>query len=145
MVTEVMKKFGFPDTLIKKYDYWSLLLRREQVTLGSIILINNENVDSFSKISSQAFYEYEKVIREIELVLSKLFNYDKINYLMLMMVDSEVHFHVIPRYSKVIKFNNFEFKDYGWPAVPKLANLNKLSSKTFSALRTKLEKSFNDQ
>ena len=34
----------------------------------------------------------------------------KINYLAYMMIDNHVHFHVIPRYSKIKKFNEIEFK-----------------------------------
>ena len=41
---------------------------------------------------------YSLVTRHIEGVLGRTFNYDRINYLMLMMVDPDVHFHVIPRY-----------------------------------------------
>ena len=46
---------------------------------------------------------------------------------MLMMVDPDVHFHVIPRYSKPKQFGNIEFSDPGWPGPPDLSHTNKTS------------------
>ncbi len=42
------------------------------------------------------------------------------NYLMLMMVDKHVHYHIIPRYSETKTFLGREWKDSGWPAIPNL-------------------------
>jgi len=39
---------------------------------------------------------------------------------MLMMVDPNVHFHVIPRYSEPRRWNGVEFPDAGWPGPPQL-------------------------
>ena len=39
---------------------------------------------------------------------------------MLMMVDKDVHFHVIPRYADVRSFEQIEFDDPGWPGPPRL-------------------------
>jgi diadenosine tetraphosphate (Ap4A) HIT family hydrolase len=48
------------------------------------------------------------------------FGYDKINYLMLMMVDPDVHFHVLPRYGGERRFADLSFLDAGWPGPPDL-------------------------
>ena len=34
-----LKKFNYPDNLLKTYKYWNLLLRPEQATLGAMVLI----------------------------------------------------------------------------------------------------------
>ena len=91
-----MKKFGYPESCIKEYQHWVVLLRPQQVTLGALILICREEATAFSLISPEAFGELPEIIREIETNVSRTFTYNKINYLMLMMVDPEVHFHVIP-------------------------------------------------
>jgi diadenosine tetraphosphate (Ap4A) HIT family hydrolase len=39
----------------------------------------------------------------------------KINYLMLMMVDPHVHFHVLPRYEGDRSHGGIEVVDAGWP------------------------------
>src|SRR3546814_15372281 len=54
-------------------------------------------------------------------MLSGFVGYSKINYLMLMMVDPDVHFHVIPRYQGERRFEGIAFPDAGWPAAPDLA------------------------
>jgi diadenosine tetraphosphate (Ap4A) HIT family hydrolase len=48
--------------------------------------------------------------------------YERINYLMLMMVDPHVHFHVIPRYAVAREFGTLSFPDKGWPGPPDLAS-----------------------
>lgn len=115
-----MKKFGYPETLIKDYRHWVVLLRPQQVTLGALVLICKDDVDTFSKISREAFSELKEVTMAIEQHLEGRFAYDKINYLMLMMVDRDVHFHVLPRYAQAQQFGQCEFSDHGWPGPPDL-------------------------
>jgi diadenosine tetraphosphate (Ap4A) HIT family hydrolase len=134
-INQTMHKFGYPDTVVMESDHWCVLLRQEQVTLGCLVLICKENVERFSDISGDAFQEYPKIIREIENTLNKLFNYDKINYLMLMMVDPNVHFHIIPRYSKLKEFENMRFNDYGWPSIPVLSKHQRMKRNLFISLR----------
>ena len=60
------------------------------------------------------------VVTDIERALKAAFAYEKINYLMLMMVDPNVHFHVIPRYSETRSACGLTIPDPGWPVVPQL-------------------------
>ncbi len=39
---------------------------------------------------------------------------------MLMMVDPNVHFHVIPRYPAAAQWSGVAFADAGWPGPPQL-------------------------
>jgi glycerol-3-phosphate cytidylyltransferase len=110
-----LKKFGYPETLIKSYEYWNLLLRPGQITLGSMILICKEPVHQYSLISQEAMIEQKQVITEIEKILKHRFDYSKINYQMLMMLDPEVHFHVIPRYESSVEFCELSYDDQFWP------------------------------
>ena len=119
-----MKKFGAPATLIRDYDHWAVLLRTGQVTIGSLVLICKEPAAAFSLISGAAFAELQLISGHIEEVLSRTFTYDKINYLMLMMVDPDLHFHVIPRYEAVRTFSGQAFMDHGWPGPPDLTHIN---------------------
>ena len=125
MLNTTLSKFGYPDNLIKTYNYWHVLLRPGQVTLGSLVLICKENVFQYSDISENAAKEQKQVISDIEKVLKKRFNFSKINYLMLMMVDPAVHFHVIPRYDTPVIFCEKQFEDTSWPSPP---NLNSVLS-----------------
>ena len=138
-----LKKFGYPKSLLKEFDNWYLLVRLEQVTLGSLILITKNNETSLSSISDSRFNEFSKVIKIIENVLDDTFAFKKINYLMYMMVDPEVHYHIIPRYSEQKYFKDTLFEDKGWPGLPALSEPNmidkKLQKKIITYLRDKID------
>jgi len=142
MLSETLKKFGYPDTLIKEYNNWYLLCRPGQITLGSMVLICKDKVTAFSEISEQSFNEFPKIIRQIESTIKKLFNFDKINYGMFMMKDPEVHFHIVPRYSQDKNFEGFIFKDTGWPSMFDWKNPHEVDKTTFNKLVKKLKSEF---
>lgn len=125
-----MQKFGAPDTVIHQFQHWSLLLRPAQLTLGALVLVAHEPVQSFSALSSASFAELQIVTGKIDFALKKAFQYDKLNYLMLMMVDPDVHFHVIPRYAQIREFAGKSFRDAGWPGVPDFSKVNETDSNT---------------
>jgi len=134
-----MKKFGYPDNCVKEFHQWVVLLRPQQVTLGSLVLICREDATAFSQISPEAFNELQGIIREIEAGVSRAFTYTKINYLMLMMVDPEVHFHVIPRYDSPRTIFQQQFLDHGWPGPPDLKSSNTISPEVNKKLLTHLQ------
>ena len=74
----------------------------------------------FPGYPAAAFAGLEHAIRDIERNLKALVQYERINYLMLMMVDPHVHFHVIPRYSGTRTIAGMEVTDHGWPRTPDL-------------------------
>jgi len=137
-MNDTMRKFGYPATVIHEGEHWTVLLRPQQATLGALVLACNEPVLRYSDVSPEAFTAQATVIRTLESTLSRAFAYERINYLMLMMVDPHVHFHVLPRYSAVRTFNGVEFPDAGWPAVPQLASGVTPDATTRDALLTHL-------
>lgn len=115
-----LAKFGYPDTLIHEYAHWCVLLRPAQVTLGSLVLGAKSEARSFAEIGTPAFAELPVAVGAIERGLRSFRPFDRINYLMLMMVDPHVHFHVIPRYEKPQTFGDLTMADAGWPGPPDL-------------------------
>lgn len=120
MANSTETKFGDPATRIAQTDHWTVLLRPRQPTLGSLVLVCREPVQAFSALSADAFAGLQGVIRRVEIMLREVVAYERINYLMLMMVDPDVHFHVIPRYAEARNFSGTAFPDAGWPGVPVL-------------------------
>jgi diadenosine tetraphosphate (Ap4A) HIT family hydrolase len=120
MTNQTAVRFGYPDTLVQEYDHWVVLLREPQATLGSLVLCEKSEATEFSAISAESFQEMGTVVSDIEHALKAAFSYEKINYLMLMMVDPNVHFHVIPRYSEAQSACGLTIPDPGWPVVPQL-------------------------
>jgi diadenosine tetraphosphate (Ap4A) HIT family hydrolase len=113
-------KFGDPDTRIAQTDCWTVLLRPKQPTLGSLVLVCREPVQQFSALSAAAFADLAHVVKGVESMLKQVVGYERINYLMLMMVDPDVHFHVIPRYSGARQHAGADYPDTGWPGPPQL-------------------------
>lgn len=137
-VNQTMKTFGYPGSVVAEYDRWVVLLRPQQATLGALVLVCREEVTAFSAISPGAFDEMGRIVREIEAALTSAFAYEKINYLMLMMVDPHVHFHVLPRYSAPREFAGVTFTDPGWPRVPDLGNAPDVDEHCRAALIARL-------
>ncbi len=117
---DTARKFGWPATVIHTGAHWTVLLRPQQATLGSVVLCANEPVARYSDLPAAAFAEQAELVKAIETLLKTLVSYDRINWLMLMMVDPHVHFHVIPRYETPREFEGVPFADGGWPALPQL-------------------------
>ena len=132
-------KFGYPASLVCDYRYWCVLLRPAQVTLGALVLGAKGEAHAFSELSEEAFGELPLAISDIEKGLKAFRAYDRINYLMLMMVDPHVHFHVLPRYATSQKFDGVDFPDPGWPAAPDLKPAPKLKDETLSHIRDALQ------
>ena len=141
-MNDTILKFGYPTTLLRAYERWVVLLRPAQVTLGSLVVACTEPATAFSAITAEAFAELPQVIRDVERALADRVGYEKINWLMLMMVDREVHFHVLPRYAGARSFGGQEFADAGWPRQPDLAGGRNLSAEEIRALAEHLRPCF---
>lgn len=112
------KKFRVQELLIQEFSYWVWSVRPVQSTLGSGILSLRRYASRFSEVTADEMSELALVVQTIESRLQKAFRFEKMNYLMLMMIDPHVHFHVIPRYGSVKQFAALEWKDEGWPGLP---------------------------
>jgi diadenosine tetraphosphate (Ap4A) HIT family hydrolase len=121
-MNETIAKFGYPATLIREYRHWVVLLRPAQPTLGSLVLAAKSDATAFGALPEGAHGELARVTADIEAVLAAAVRYDRINYLMLMMVDPHVHFHVIPRYDGSRERDGVELPDRGWPRPPELGS-----------------------
>lgn len=144
MANATQKKFGHPQSVIAETPRWSIQLRPAQPALGSLVLICTEPVQSFGAVSPEAFTELQGIIAKIEKLLGDFVSYQRINYLMLMMVDPDVHFHVIPRYEGLREFADLSFPDKGWPGPPALGDAITLPEKELLQLTAKLRAGWNE-
>jgi diadenosine tetraphosphate (Ap4A) HIT family hydrolase len=137
-----IEKFGYPATLVRELDHWLILLRPAQVTLGSLVLAAKSDAAAYSALPREAFAEQADAVALIERGLRAFCDYERINYLMLMMVDPNVHFHAIPRYSGGRQWDGVDFADSGWPGAPDLASSVKLSADQIQAMMEALSANF---
>ena len=141
-MNSTITNFGYPANIVKEYTNWIVLLRPVQLTLGSLILACKEDVKSFSALSNSSQGELSRVVVDIEKTLKTCFDYSKINYLMLMMVDPHVHFHVFPRYDEQRIFTGTIFEDCDWPGPPEVSRKPELKNEIFIALRNEIIKNW---
>jgi diadenosine tetraphosphate (Ap4A) HIT family hydrolase len=133
-MNETIAKFGHPATLIAEYTHWVVLLRPAQPTLGALVLAAKSDATAFGDLPAEAHAELKVATAAIEAALTQAIGYAKINYLMLMMVDPHVHFHVLPRYDGERSGAGLTVPDAGWPAQPDLGQAVKLSDAEVAAL-----------
>lgn len=129
-----IEKFGHPATLVAEYDHWVVLLRPAQPVLGALVLAAKSDATAFGDLPAEAHAELKTVTAAIETALGKAIGYAKINYLMLMMVDPHVHFHVLPRYDGERSGAGVSVADAGWPGQPDLGQAVKLDGDQIAAL-----------
>jgi diadenosine tetraphosphate (Ap4A) HIT family hydrolase len=141
-VNATAEKFGYPASLLARFGHWLVLLRPAQPTLGSLVLVCTDPARRLGEISPAASGELQAAAAGIERVLAGAFAFDKINYLMLMMVDPDVHFHVLPRYQAPREFAGGRFEDPAWPGPPDLARKLELSGEQRERLAAELRQRF---
>ena len=129
-----IEKFGFPATLIAEFEHWVVLLRPAQPTLGALVLAAKSDATAFGDLPAAAHAELKIATSAIEAALGGAVGYAKINYLMLMMVDPHVHFHVLPRYEGERSGAGLTVADAGWPGQPDLGQAAKLDDAQIAAL-----------
>ena len=135
-------KFGWPATLVREFDHWMVLARPAQPTLGSLILAAKSQATAFGDLPGEAHAGLKQATAAIEAALAGAVDYARLNYLMLMMVDPHVHFHVIPRYEGAREWGGREFVDVGWPKVPDLGHAVALDGQELAKLVDWLKGSF---
>lgn len=137
-MNSTIETFGYPETLLKEYRHWVVMLRPAQVTIGSLVIAAKSNAIHLGQLGKEEWAEFATVSAEIEACLVSALGAEKFNYLALMMKDPNVHFHMIPRYSKPIVFNGVEYADADWPLKTEMAKLD-LEDETLTAIHLKLK------
>lgn len=141
-MNQTIEKFGYPATLLHELQHWVVLLRPAQVTLGSLVLAAKSDATAYSQLPTEVFAEQGDAVHLIERTLAAFIGYERINYLMLMMVDPNVHFHVIPRYSTPRTWDGIKFPDAGWPGPPQLGSAVALSAQQIAQLKDEMSSTF---
>ena len=134
MINTTIEKFGYPVTLIREYEQWVILLRPAQITLGSMVVAAKSDATDFGDLSAEAFAELKQVSGDVSAMLGSTVRHDKLNWLMLMMVDPHVHYHIIPRYEGSRGAAGLTLSDADWPGPPDLKRAKALDTEQIAAL-----------
>ncbi|OHT20555.1 HIT family protein [Edaphosphingomonas haloaromaticamans] len=144
-MNDTILRFGYPATLVADYRHWMVLLRPDQPTLGSLVLAARGEAKAFGSLPAAAYAELGTVSADIEAALKRAVTYEKINYLMLMMVDPHVHYHVIPRYAGTRSAEGLTIADAGWPKAPALGEAVSLDARQTAKLAAFLKRNWRQQ
>ena len=93
---------------------------------------NHAAYAKWSGLAAKMWPAFERKLRDA-------FQFDKINYLLLMMVDRHLHFHVIPRYAETRSFAGVEWPDPAWPKGPPALDQAAGGKEGVKAVITKLQ------
>ena len=116
------EKFRVEELKVAANRWWTWSVRPAQPTLGAGILSLNRHAGKFSDVTAEEMQALAELINTLEEAIKQAFDHNIMNYLMLMMVDHHVHYHVIPRYAGPRSFAGREWVDNGWPALPVLGD-----------------------
>lgn len=141
-VHDTLTAFGYPHSLVVDLDRWVVLLRPRQPTLGSLVLVAADPAMSVADLEHETQRDLGAAMEKVDRVLRAAMACDKVNYLMLMMVDPHVHFHVIPRYATPAAFDGGHYPDTAWPQPPALSAALDLPGPTVDRLRERLKAAF---
>lgn len=136
---EFREKFKVEELTILKNESWTWSVRPGQPTLGSGVISLNRYALEMSDVTSEELIKLGELIKDLEKVVKKVFNHNIMNYLMLMMVDHHVHYHVIPRYDGNRTFENLTWIDNGWPALPTLGDNQHSDKNLLTKIQTVLK------
>lgn len=137
---KILKKFNVNNNILLKTKYWSWILRESHPTLGSTVLMINRECYELNELTSEEILDYHRIVKVIEETLKSLFEYSQINYFQLMMLDRNLHIHIIPRYSQDKYYENEKWADENYPGLPDLSKDKLNSNKLFSIKRDIIEK-----
>ena len=115
------EKFRLNSLTICQTLHWVWSLRPAQLTLGSSVLSLKRHAARFGEVSAAESEDLHNAVALLEATCRRIWEPDRFNYLMLMMVDEHVHFHVVPRYSRPRLLASREWVDDAYPSLPVLA------------------------
>lgn len=114
------QKFMVNELKIFETTHWVWSLRPHQSTFGASILSLKRGCETFGELDQEEVCDLGKMIKTLEPTLKGILCYDVMNYLMLMMFDKHVHFHVFPRFEEPVQVLSELWLDYNWPKTPDL-------------------------
>ena len=113
-------------TVVDSRGDWSLVLNRNQNLLGKLMLVLRRDCEDVLSLTLAEWIGLHSEIRRASIALDSLFSPDLFNYAFLMNADSQVHLHVLPRYSQPRAWGSLTFDDphFGEAAGPEVSVLD---------------------
>lgn len=133
-----LQKFGYPASLIREYDHWVVMVRPKQITFGCVVIAAKSAGTSMGALTPVEAAEFPRIASDFERAMKRLAGAEKFNYVALMMVDPNPHFHAIPRYARDVSIDGITFSDGTFPKPPDLNAAHALDAKQIESIRRRL-------
>lgn len=133
-----LKRFGYPASIVKEFEHWVVLIRPVQTTPLNCIVAARAEVTSLGGLTPSAGAELPLVMGSFESTVKRIAPAVKFNYLALMMVDPNPHFHAIPRYAAPLKLDGRSYGDIAYPKPPDVLQGLEIDSATLERWRALL-------
>lgn len=138
-LTPFYDKFKVEELLVHRSAHWSWSVRPVHSTLGAGVLSLNRYCEHMSDLRPEEAEDLSAICKVIEGSLEQFSQPQRMNYVMLMMVDAHLHFHVLPRYEATTEFNGRAWIDSGWPALPNMGENADTTLETLVDIRDALK------
>ncbi|SFR57181.1 HIT family protein [Litoreibacter janthinus] len=112
---DIFEKFDAEQMKVFETNFWMVVVRHKQITLGSCVAICKRQISSFSDLSADECEDLQRVYSKYEGLCGRAFGAKQFNYLALMMKDPHLHFHMIPRYPEGVHFEGEDWRDESYP------------------------------
>ncbi|EJN13534.1 hypothetical protein PMI42_03107 [Bradyrhizobium sp. YR681] len=113
-------KYSTAALTIAENKAWRWSARPAQCTLGAALIASRRPLTSLGAMTAEDALLFGEIVALAERVTRTILAPDKFNCLALMMIDSHLHFHFIPRYAGSRTAYGLIFADGGWPGFPDL-------------------------
>jgi diadenosine tetraphosphate (Ap4A) HIT family hydrolase len=118
------KKFRPTELIVQDFEYWLVVVREKQITLGACVFLLKRPVASLGELDAAELAELSSVAAWFEHASRVTYGADKFNYLAAMMKDPYVHFHAFPRYGSEVSRYGVEWVDAAWPRAIELKDVS---------------------
>lgn len=135
--TDFRNKFRIAELTILETEHWVWSVRPMQPTIGCGVLSMKRPCEAVSDMTEEEGADMTRILKIIEETLKKAFSYDRIHYILYMLEDYHVHYHVLPRYAAPRGFAGVTYEDPTWPKLPALAS-DPVPAETLQALAAHL-------
>lgn len=113
-----MYKNDLSDTIFET-PFWLIKINKDDQTyLGRSLVVLKRECDDLAKITTEELLDFRNVVKKYQNALIKSFGATMFNWSCLMNnayqntpPDPQVHWHIRPRYSKTIEFENESYED----------------------------------
>jgi diadenosine tetraphosphate (Ap4A) HIT family hydrolase len=99
------------DLTLKKYRFWIAEVSDSPTPIGWVYVILKRHAEYFDELTIEELTELKDIIKELRQMLIKAFKPDWFNVMQLGNGGRHIHFHLVPRYNKVVRFDGKDFSD----------------------------------